>query len=297
MTVFVYVVLCLIWGSTWMAIKLGLSDAPPFWSASVRFMLAIAILLVILRVRGTRLSAQKSDWLVHTGPGLLMYGVSYGSVYLAEQFISSSLTAVLFSTFPIFVALMSHWILPSDRLRGLAWPGMVIGLAGVVVISWHSLELSGNLFVGAMLGVLASLASATGVVLHRRHAVKVDIVAAATMQMSLGILLLLGGALTTESIADMRWTAISIGSIVYLAVLGTVIGFLGYYWLMTHISVVSAAMIAFVTPLVASLIGVFFFDESFSTPTAVGGAMILFSVALVTWSRRTVAPPLVVAEP
>ena len=297
MTVFVYVVLCLIWGSTWMAIKLGLSDAPPFWSASVRFMLAIAILLVILRVRGTRLSAQKSDWLVHTGPGLLMYGVSYGSVYLAEQFISSSLTAVLFSTFPIFVALMSHWILPSDRLRGLAWPGMVIGLAGVVVISWHSLELSGNLFVGAMLGVLASLASATGVVLHRRHAVKVDIVAAATMQMSLGILLLLGGALTTESIADMRWTAMSIGSIVYLAVLGTVIGFLGYYWLMTHISVVSAAMIAFVTPLVASLIGVFFFDESFSTPTAVGGAMILFSVALVTWSRRTVAPPLVVAEP
>ena len=297
MTVFVYVVLCLIWGSTWMAIKLGLSDAPPFWSASVRFMLAIAILLVILRVRGTRLSAQKSDWLVHTGPGLLMYGVSYGSVYLAEQFISSSLTAVLFSTFPIFVALMSHWILPSDRLRGLAWPGMVIGLAGVVVISWHSLELSGDLFAGAMLGVLASLASATGVVLHRRHAVKVDIVAAATMQMSLGILLLLGGALTTESIADMRWTAISIGSIVYLAVLGTVIGFLGYYWLMTHISVVSAAMIAFVTPLVASLIGVFFFDESFSTPTAVGGAMILFSVALVTWSRRTVAPPLVVAEP
>lgn len=297
MTVFVYIVLCLIWGSTWMAIKLGLSDAPPFWSASVRFMLAIAILLVILRVRGTRLSAQKSDWLVHTGPGLLMYGVSYGSVYLAEQFISSSLTAVLFSTFPIFVALMSHWILPSDRLRGLAWPGMVIGLAGVVVISWHSLELSGDLFAGAMLGVLASLASATGVVLHRRHAVKVDIVAAATMQMSLGILLLLGGALTTESIADMRWTAVSIGSIVYLAVLGTVIGFLGYYWLMTHISVVSAAMIAFVTPLVASLIGVFFFDESFSAPTAVGGAMILFSVALVTWSRRTVAPPLVVAEP
>ncbi len=297
MTIFVYIVLCLIWGSTWMAIKLGLSDAPPFWSASVRFMLAIAILLVILRVRGTRLSAQKSDWLVHTGPGLLMYGVSYGSVYLAEQFISSSLTAVLFSTFPIFVALMSHWILPSDRLRGLAWPGMVIGLAGVVVISWHSLELSGDLFAGAMLGVLASLASATGVVLHRRHAVKVDIVAAATMQMSLGILLLLGGALTTESIADMRWTAVSIGSIVYLAVLGTVIGFLGYYWLMTHISVVSAAMIAFVTPLVASLIGVFFFDESFSAPTAVGGAMILFSVALVTWSRRTVAPPLVVAEP
>ncbi len=296
-TVFVYIVLCLIWGSTWMAIKLGLSDAPPFWSASVRFLLAIAILFVILRVRGTRLSTQKSDWLVHTGPGFLMYGVSYGSVYLAEQYISSSLTAVLFGTFPIFVALISHWVLPSDRLRGLAWPGMAVGMAGVVVISWHSLELSGDLFVGAMLGVLAPLASATGVVLHKRHAVKVDIVAAATMQMLLGILILLGGAITTESFSEMHWTAMSVGSIIYLAVLGTVIGFLGYYWLMTHISVVSAAMIAFVTPLVASLIGVFFFDESFSTPTAVGGAMILFSVALVTWSRRPVAPPLVVAEP
>ena len=86
----------------------------------------------------------------------------------------------------------------------------------------------------------------------------------------------------------MAWTPQAFGSIIYLAVFGTVIAFLGYYWLMTHINVVSAAMIAFVTPLVASLIGVAFADESFTMPTVTGGAMILLSIALVTWSRRPV---------
>jgi drug/metabolite transporter (DMT)-like permease len=215
-----------------------------------------------------------------------MYGVSYASVYSAEQYIISSLTAVLFATFPLIVALLSHYLLPSDKLKGWAWPGMVVGLAGVVTISWHTLELSGELFRGAMLALLASLASATGVVLHKRHAVKVDIVVAATIQMILGTCVLLSGAIFTESLGDMVWTPTAIGSIFYLAVFGTVIAFLGYYWLMTHINVVSAAMIAFVTPLVASLIGMAFADESFTTPTAIGGAMILLSIALVTWSRR-----------
>lgn len=288
MTVFVYIILCLIWGSTWLAIKLGLADAPPFWSASIRFILALAILFVILKVRGAKLPRAGSEWLIHTGPGLLMYGVSYASVYSAEQYISSSLTAVLFATFPLFVALLSHWLLPGDKLRGWAWPGLVVGLAGVVTISWHTLELSGELFGGAMLALLASLASSTGVVLHKRHAVKVDIVVAATVQMIMGTAVLLAGAVFTESIAEMMWTPMAIGSIIYLAVFGTVMAFLGYYWLMTHINVVSAAMIAFVTPLVASLIGVAFADESFTAPTAVGGAMILLSIALVTWSRRPV---------
>jgi drug/metabolite transporter (DMT)-like permease len=223
-----------------------------------------------------------------------MYGVSYASVYSAEQYISSSLTAVLFGSFPIFVALLSHWLLPSDKLRGYAWPGMALGLAGVAVISWHSLELSGDLFRGSLLAVLASLASATGVVFHKKHAVKVDIVVAATIQMTLGCTVLLCGALLTESFADLIWTPQSIGSILYLAVFGTVIAFLGYYWLMTHINVVSAAMIAFVTPLVATLIGVAFFAESFTLPMAAGAAMILTSVALVSWSRRpqaAVLPP------
>jgi drug/metabolite transporter (DMT)-like permease len=286
MTIFVYIVLCLIWGSTWLAIKLGLADAPPFWSAAIRFALAISILMGIVKVRRLRLPRIGRDWLIHAAPGILMYGVSYASVYSAEQYVSSSLTAILFATFPIFVALLSHWLLPGDKIRGYAWPGMALGLGGVALISWHSLELSGDLFFGSLLVVLASLASATGVVFHKRHAVKVDIVVAATIQMIFGFFVLLLGAVATESFGDLLWTPQSIGSIVYLAVFGTVIAFLGYYWLMTHISVVSAAMIAFVTPLVASVIGVAFYYETFTAPAIIGAAMILSSVIIVNWSRR-----------
>ena len=286
MTIFVYIILCLIWGSTWLAIKMGLADAPPFWSAAIRFALAISILLGIVKARRLRLPPIGREWLIHAGPGILMYGVSYAAVYSAEQYISSSLTAVLFGSFPIFVAILSHWLLPGDKIRGYAWSGMALGLAGVALISWQSLELSGDLFLGSVLVVVASFASATGVVLHKRHAVKVDIVVAATIQMIFGFVILLFGAVATESFRDLLWTPTSIGSMMYLAVFGTVVAFLGYYWLMTHISVVSAAMIAFVTPLVASVIGMAFYDESFTAPAIIGAAMILSSVIIVNWSRR-----------
>lgn len=297
MTVFVYIVLCLIWGSTWLAIKLGLADAPPLWSATIRFALSIGILLVILRARRLRLPRFGRDWLIHAAPGILMYGISYAAVYSGEQHISSSLTAILFANFPIFVALLTYWLLPGDTIRWYTWPGMALGIGGVALISWHSLELSGDLFFGSALAVMASLASAVGVIFHRRHAARIDIVVAATIQMMYGLCVLLVGAIVTESFGDLRWTPKSIGSIVYLVVFGTVIGFLGYYWLMTRISVVSAAMIAFVTPLVATVIGVALFDESFSTPSMIGAAMILSSVLIVSWSRRQRPAALPAPEP
>ncbi len=291
MTIFVYLVLCLIWGSTWMAIKLGLADAPPLWSAAIRFLIAVAILLVVAKVRGLKLPSKPRDWFVHAGPGVLMYGLSYASVYTAEQYISTSLTAVLFACFPVFVALLSHVMLPHDRLRRVAWPGMALGLAGVLVISWHTLQISGALLAGSMLAVFASFVSALGVVLHKRYCMKTDIVVAAATQMMFGVFVLLSGALLFESYGDLVWSPASVGSIIYLSILGTVVAFLGYYWLMTHISVVAAAMIAFVTPLVASVIGTVFFDESFALPTAIGGAMVLAAVVIVSYARRQSAEP------
>lgn len=295
MTIFVYILLCLIWGSTWKAIQLGLADAPPFWSAAIRFWLAIAILLIVLKARRLKLPTSFQELWRHGLSGVLMYGASYACVYMAERFVSSSLTAVLFACFPIFVAVASHFALPGDRLRGLGWTGLALGVAGVVVVSWESLEASGDLFLGSLLAVGAPLASAIGVVLYKRHLAKTDIVVSATTQMLFGGTLLTLSAVAFEPFSSFVWSPMSIGSIIYLAVFGTVLGFLGYYWLMTHISVVSAAMIAFVTPLVASVIGVVFFHESFSTLTAIGGMMILMAVVIVSWSRRPLpqAAPLV----
>jgi drug/metabolite transporter (DMT)-like permease len=294
MTTLVYIVLCLIWGSTWMAIKLGLSDAPPLWSAAIRFLLAIGILLTIVRIRGLKLPSTPRAFLAHAVPGVLMYGGSYAMVYMAEQYISSSLTAVLFASFPIFVALLSHFLLPGDKLRRFAWAGMALGLGGVVVISWHSLEISGDLFRGSLLAVFASLASATGIVFHKRRFHKTDIVVAATTQMILGGACLLAGALVSESFGELVWSPISIGSILYLAVFGTVVAFLGYYWLMTHMSVVTVSMIAFVTPLVASFIGITFDNDSFTVPLVIGAAMILSAVIIVTYARQPQNTPAVV---
>jgi len=205
MTVFVYILLCLIWGSTWKAIQLGLADAPPLWSAAIRFWLAIVILFVILKVRRLKLPTSLRELWLHGVPGFLMYGVSYACVYTAERFISSSLTAVLFACFPALVALMSHLLLPGDKLRGLGWAGLALGLAGVVVVSWESLEASGSLFLGSLLAVGAPLASATGVVLYKRNLAKTDIVVSATTQMLFGGAFLTLGALLSEPISGFVW--------------------------------------------------------------------------------------------
>ncbi|MEW6051327.1 MAG: EamA family transporter [Candidatus Zixiibacteriota bacterium] len=281
MTALVYIVLCVIWGSTWMAIKLGLADAPPLWAASIRFALAVTILTAIVKVKGLAYPKGVRDlfWVGH--PGLFMYCASYAMVYFAERHINSAMTAVLFASFPVFVAVLSAYRLKTEQIHGAVWLGLVLSFAGVVLISYDSLQTSGELFLGSVLALGASFASAWGLIQHKKYAATVNIVVAANVQMFMGGILLVLGALLFENWSNFAVTSQSVGSIIYLAVFGTVVAFLGYYWLLTHTKAVTVSLIAFITPLVAILIGVVFGDETLSTLTLVGAAAILAGVAMV----------------
>ena len=281
MTVFVYVLLCLIWGSTWMAIKIGLDDLPPLWASTLRFALAVLVLYSLVLARRLRLPRALGGWLRLGYPGLYMYGASYALVYMAEQRISSALTAVLFASFPIFVAVLSAWLLREERLRRKGWLGLLLGLAGVVLISLDSLQGSTSLFVGTILALGGSLASAYGVVIHKKHFASEDIVVTAVVQMTVGLVPMLVAALVLERFADVNMTLPAIGSILYLTILGTIVAFLGYYWLLKRMQAVAVALVAFITPLVAILIGVVGFGESFAVAHVGGTLLILCGVALV----------------
>ena len=278
---FVYISLCLIWGSTWLAIKIGLSQAPPFTTAAVRFALAAVALTLIGLIRRSRYPKDLKSLLSLAYPGFHMYGLSYALVYVGQQYIDSATGAVLFAAYPFFVAALSWWKYRTEKLDSVAWLGMGIGLAGVVVISFDSFQASPDIFFGTVLLIASSLAAAYGAVIHKHKFSQVDIVVAANVQMIFGGLFLVIGALVLEKWSDFHVTATAVGSIVYLALAGTVVAFLGYYWLLRHLRLTVVALIAFITPLVAILIGVFLAEESLTLLTVVGSVLILGGVLLV----------------
>ncbi|MDZ4723875.1 MAG: EamA family transporter [candidate division Zixibacteria bacterium] len=281
MVVFVYILLCLIWGSTWIAIKLGLSDAPPLYAAGIRFSLAVLILWSIMYFRKLRPPSTLRELASRAYPGVFMYGTSYALVYLSEQYISSALTAVLFGAFPFFVALLSKWKFRNVPISKIGWLGLMLGFAGVVLISWDSLKQSHAIFGGVLMTLTATFASAYGLMIHKRDHAHKEIVTSAAVQMTAGALILLLAAIAFEDFSNFAFTPQSIGSILYLTFMGTITAFLGYYWLLGKVKVLTASLIPFVTPMVAIFIGFGFFGETLTTQTMIGAGMILSGITLV----------------
>ena len=288
-TYLAYIALCLIWGSTFMAIKLGLADAPPLTTAALRFCVALALIFMLARWKRVSLPV---GWRARGRlalPGFFIFGLNYAFVYLAEVHITSSLTAILYGSIPFWVALFSLGLLKQERLTMIAWIGIVIGFVGVVVISYDQFTVSGDLFYGSLLTLAACAAASFGTVLHKRLHTEAPVLAAVLLQMTLGWLVLIPLALVFERPSDFVPTAHSIGSVVYLATLGTVAAFLLFYWLIQRLKVITLSMIDFISPLIAVFIGVVLYNEPLSTRVAIGSALVLGGVALVL--RREKAPP------
>lgn len=290
MTALVYVLLCLIWGSTWIAIKIGLTAAPPLQTASIRFMLAMLVLTAIVYIRRLAYPNTLRAWLRIGYPGIWMYGANYALIYFAQVYISSSLTAVLFASFPFWVAALSTFRLNEHRVSALGWVGIAFGFCGVVLISYDQLKSSEDLFLGTILALVATFSAAHGLIIHKKYHSKVNIVVSASIQMLCGGVLVLIAAVIFEDWADFHISPASVGSILYLAFMGTIVAFLSYYWLLARMTAVSASLIAFITPVVAIFIGVLFFGETLSIPIIIGTTLILSGVALSIERRKKPNP-------
>jgi drug/metabolite transporter (DMT)-like permease len=280
-TYIVYIVLCLIWGSTWLAIKIGLDDAPPFWSAGLRFLIASIILIVYSNARGYHFFSGFREFIKVAIPGALSYALSYLGVYYAEVHISSALAGVLFASYPFFIAFFSGLMLKDEEVGYLGWLGLFIGFSGIVVVFYDALLQSAFQVMGVLLVTAAAGAAAYGTMYIKVYLNDYHIAAMSAIQMLVGAVMMLMVAVSFESLGDFHLTARSGFSLLYLALFGTVVAFLGYYWLLRRIKVIILSQIAFITPLIAILLGIFVRSESFSGYVAIGSAMILTGVFLV----------------
>ncbi|HEY6324797.1 MAG TPA: DMT family transporter [Thermoanaerobaculia bacterium] len=293
--------LTLIWGTTWAAIRLGLRGIPPFTGVALRFAIGAAALLAAARALGVRLRGAASPWRVWLVNGLMTFFIPYGLVYWAEQWVPSGLTAVLFATSPLWVALAAHVALPAERLRAATAAGVLVGFAGVAVIFSEDLRALGGPRVAgaAALLLIAPLTASIGIVAMKRWAAGMHPLAIVAMPMALTAAAMGCVALATEAGQPVRLAGLPLAALLYLALCGSALSFTLYFWLLGRLPATTLSLINYLTPIVALLIGGAALGEPFTPRTLAGSALVVGGVAVamrvrgreVTRERRPTSTP------
>ena len=275
--------LCLIWGSTWLFIKLGLEDLPPFTFAGIRFVIAVAILATIIAIRRLSLPVTGCDWLLLLVSGVLAFCVNYGLLFWGEQYISSGLAAVLQSTIPAFGLVIAHFYLPGEKMTPAKIVGIVLGVIGVAVIFSNQLDVAGpKALAGCAALIVSSMGAAYSNVLVKAYGKHLDPAILAGGQMFFGMIPLLLIGITWEgSPLNFHWTPMAVVSLFYLAITGSVVAFLLYYWLVQNMDVTNTMLIALVTPVIAVTLGMIVLDEELHWRTLLGALMIISGIGII----------------
>ena len=223
-----WLTLCVVWSSTWLAIKIGLRDLPPISFVAIRFLIAIIVLVAVSMGRTHLLPRRRNDYIVLAVTGVLMFAVNYTLLFWAELHVSSGLAAVLQASIPIFGMMFAHWMLPDEPLRLPKLAGAIIALGGVTVICARLLGFNGPLaFWGGVAVVVGAASAAFANVLVKARSMQLAPAMLAAWQMIFGTapLLLLGFAVDGNP-ARFHWTPSALFCLLYLAVIGSALTFL-----------------------------------------------------------------------
>lgn len=281
----VLAVLSLIWGSTWLAIRINVQDFPPLRAAGLRFLLA-AGLIALVAGRRRFPSGQKPGegyWLILS---LVLITLPYACVYWGEQHIPSGLTAVLFATYPLFVAFLAHATVPGDRLTLSLLAGITCGLAGLTFIFRGEMSGAGpEAIAGSLLILVSAVSSATGTVMVKRRLAHLDPLLINLRPMLYGGALLMALSLTFEADAPWSWSLRGVLALVYLAFFGSAIAFGIYFWLMRSMPISRLSFIVYVTPLIALALGVLIAEEQVTGELLLGTGLIISGIAVAQRRR------------
>ncbi|WP_454255578.1 DMT family transporter [Pseudomonas sp. Marseille-Q8238] len=291
----VMLLLCAIWGVQQVAIKLAAPDIAPLMQVALRS--GIAALLVGLLMLWQR---DWHGWLGITWMGGLLAGglfaVEFFFIARGLQYTSASHMAVFLYTAPIFSALGLHLLLPSERLRTLQWLGIGLCFAGIAVafgagMSWA--EMDRRMLLGDAFGLLAGMAwGASTVVVRRSRLSEAPPTLTLFYQLFVAFVLLLGYAAAVGQLGPLRWTPISIGSVLMQGVVVSFISYLTWFWLLRRYLASNMAVFSFMTPLFGVTFGVLILDEPLSLNFVVGAVLVLLGIMLVSnhvWLRKQLA--------
>jgi drug/metabolite transporter (DMT)-like permease len=279
---FAYFSCCILWGSTWMAIKIGLRDLPPLFFAGARMLLAAAILLPFAWRAGLRLQSrerlEKTAWI-----GLLQIGIPYALMFAAQQWLPSALTAVLFATFPVWLVLAARLLLHDQPLTPRKLTACALGVSGVLVLQLPALraqDLSPLAPVGGALVIAAAIVAAFANVYVRKELQAQAPMVITFVQVFTGALFLVILSLLLERGRPAAFTLPATAVLVYLAVFGTAVTYLCLFWLIPRVPMAAIGAIPLLDTTVAVTLGALVLRERIGWPLLAGGALVLTAVAL-----------------
>lgn len=296
-TLLAFAIIYILWGSTFLAIRIGVHEIPPLILAAIRFLTAGLILYVWMILRGEP-SPTRRQWQSASLLGLLIFVFDYGLLFWAEQRVPSGIAAVMMATIPAFMAISEIFFLRTQTLTLRLALALAVGLAGVAVLMSHSFHLGGAPIPtnGAIALIVASLAWSIASVITRKLPLPQSKVMSAAAQMLAGGLMLCVATAVSGELRAFHPSAVSAAAwwaLLYLIIAGSLIGFTAYVWLIHHQSPTKVGTYAYVNPVIAVLIGYFFGGEALTLRTILGTLFILISVILITTTRaRKISPSL-----
>lgn len=295
-TLLAFAIIYLVWGSTYLAIRIGVREFPPFLMAALRFIIAGGVLYGWTFARGERLPDRR-QWMSISLLAVLFILLDYGLVFWAEQRVPSGVTAVMMATIPLFIALCEIALLRTQTLTLRLTLALLAGIAGVAVLASRSSFVGGAPIdpYGALALILGSFSWAVGTVLTRRLSLPSSKVVSSASQMLTGGVFLALAAGAFGEFRDFHPAAISRAawiSLLYLIVAGSIVAFTAFQWLVHHESPTKVGTYAYVNPVVAVLLGYFLAGESLGLRTILGTLLVLISVITITTApaQKSAAP-------
>ena len=288
-TLLAFAIIYFVWGSTFLAIRVGVREVPPFLLAAMRFLAAGLVLYGWMIAKGEP-SPSRPQWMSASFIAILIFVLDYGLLFWAEQRVPSGIAAVMLATIPVFMALSEIIFLRTQRLTLRLAVALLIGIGGVAVLVGRSLNLGGAPVdrAGAVALIVAAISWSVSAVLTRKLPLPPSKVMSSGAQMLAGGVFL---ALTAAALGEFRNfhpSTVSLGawlSLLYLIVAGSIIGFTAYVWLIHHESPTKVGTYAYVNPVVAVLVGYFLGGEGLGLRTILGTLFVLISVLVITTTR------------
>ena len=285
-TLLAFAIIYFVWGSTFLAIRVGVREVPPFLLAAMRFLVAGLVLYGWTMARGER-SPSARQWASVSLLAVLIFVLDYGLLFWAEQRVPSGIAAVMLATIPVFMALSEIILLATQKLTARLALALLIGIGGVAVLMSRSLDLGVAPIdrLGAVALIFAAISWSVASALSRKLPLPPSKVLSSGAQMLAGGVFLTAASAALGEFRDFHPWTVSCGAwlaLLYLIVAGSIIGYTAYVWLLHHESPTKVGTYAYVNPVVAVLVGYFLGGEALGLRTIFGTLFVLISVVVIT---------------
>jgi drug/metabolite transporter (DMT)-like permease len=283
---------CLIWGTTYLGIRISLESIPPALMGGLRWTIAGALLAAYVRLSGEKLPPP-SRWGGIALLAFLLLGLGNGGVVFAEQWIPSGLAAVLVGTSPFWMAAVEAFMPKGERLTRAVVAGLLLGFGGIVMLVWPELSLdsgaTGHFVAGVIALQIASFGWALGSSYSKRHTRRDNVLATTAYQMLAGGLMMIAAGTLLGEWNDLFFTVRTATALVYLSTIGAIGGFVAYAYALRHLPVSFVSLYAYINPVIAVALGVLILNEAFTSRMAISALLVFAGVALVRWSSAPAA--------